>query len=108
MERLRIKAMLQIRATISQLHLLLCLEYATGEEIASFIKEMKLMQHIGKHPCVVSMLACRTRPVTGAFIVMDYCSKGDLRSYLKNMRFKKYKNFNKAGNNPDETKGEDK
>lgn len=43
------------------------------------------MGRVGRHPSVVSMLACSS---TGShpFIIMDYCANGDLKSYLQHLR----------------------
>ena len=46
------------------------------------MREIILMRDIGYHPCIVSMLACVTRPSGDACIVMDYCAHGDLKTYL--------------------------
>lgn len=43
------------------------------------------MKHVGRHPCIVSMIACSTQPAAMC-IVMDYCEKGDLKSYLRYIR----------------------
>ena len=60
-------------------------EFASSEDEANFVKEMRLRKHVGRHPCIVSMLACSTKP-PGVCIIMDYCDKGDLKSYLRDIR----------------------
>ena len=49
------------------------------------LEEIKLMKRIGQHEHVVSMIACITKshPVC---LIVEYCSHGDLSSYLKKGR----------------------
>nr|XP_032519948.1 tyrosine-protein kinase receptor torso-like [Danaus plexippus plexippus] len=56
-------------------------EYPSVEEVRSFRAEMELMKSVGAHPHVVSLLGCCSgrRPL----IVAEYCSRGDLLTYLR-------------------------
>jgi len=63
----------------------LFLDFATPEDEMALLKEMQLMKQLGQHPCIVSMLGCCKTP-SSVCIVMDYCSKGDLRGYLRKLR----------------------
>ena len=62
---------------------LLIIEYASNEDRVCLLKEMSMMRDVGRHPAIVSMLACST---SHPFIIMDYCAKGDLKSYLQQLR----------------------
>ncbi|CAH0713171.1 unnamed protein product, partial [Brenthis ino] len=74
------------------------------EEIRSFRAEMELMKSVGAHAHVVSLLACCSG--RRLLIVAEYCSRGDLLSYLRcswdimlTRRNVKYYNNNKDGVN---------
>ena len=62
-------------------------EFATAEDHANLQKEIALMKGLGRHRNIVSMVACVSRGPT-ICLVMDYCSHGDLRLYLRNLRKK--------------------
>ncbi|XP_050352410.1 tyrosine-protein kinase receptor torso-like isoform X2 [Nymphalis io] len=78
--------------------------FPSVDEIRSFRAEMELMKSVGAHPHVVSLLGCCSgrRPL----IVAEYCSRGDLLSYLRcswemmiSRRNLKYYNNSKEGIN---------
>ncbi|XP_073953307.1 tyrosine-protein kinase receptor torso-like isoform X2 [Choristoneura fumiferana] len=56
-------------------------DYPSRDEVRSFRAEMELMKSVGAHPHVVSLVGCCSgrRPL----IVAEYCSRGDLLSYLR-------------------------
>ncbi|KAF9422319.1 hypothetical protein HW555_001909 [Spodoptera exigua] len=56
-------------------------DFPSLEEIRSFRSEMELMKSVGVHPHLVSLVGCCTgrRPL----IIAEYCSRGDLLSYLR-------------------------
>ncbi|NP_001164049.1 tyrosine-protein kinase receptor torso [Bombyx mori] len=56
-------------------------EFPSQEEVRSFRSEMELMKSVGAHPHVVSLVGCCSgrKPL----IVAEYCSRGDLLSYLR-------------------------
>ncbi|XP_065841406.1 uncharacterized protein [Oscarella lobularis] len=60
-------------------------EKGTYEDQMELLEEIKLMKRIGQHEHVVSMIACITKshPVC---LIVEYCSHGDLSSYLKKGR----------------------
>ncbi|XP_065841366.1 fibroblast growth factor receptor-like [Oscarella lobularis] len=60
-------------------------EKGTYEDQMELLEEIKLMKRIGQHEHIVSMIACITRshPVC---LIVEYCSHGDLHSYLKKGR----------------------
>ncbi|KPJ10470.1 Fibroblast growth factor receptor 2 [Papilio machaon] len=57
-------------------------EFPTPDEVRSFRAEMELMKSVGSHPHIVSLLGCCSgrRPL----IVVEYCSRGDLLTFLRN------------------------
>ncbi|CAH2984733.1 unnamed protein product [Chilo suppressalis] len=56
-------------------------DFPTVEEIRSFRSEMELMKSVGAHPHIVSLVGCCSgrRPL----IVVEYCARGDLLTYLR-------------------------
>uniref|UniRef100_A0A2A4JQG1 receptor protein-tyrosine kinase n=1 Tax=Heliothis virescens TaxID=7102 RepID=A0A2A4JQG1_HELVI len=56
-------------------------DFASLDEIRSFRSEMELMKSVGVHPHLVSLVGCCSgrRPL----IIVEYCSRGDLLSYLR-------------------------
>ncbi|OAD56447.1 Fibroblast growth factor receptor 3 [Eufriesea mexicana] len=55
---------------------------ATTEELENFRKEMLIMKFVNQHPNIVSLIGCchlYDKPV----LVVEYCCKGDLQTYLK-------------------------
>lgn len=61
-------------------------EYPSGEEIRQFRQEIEIMASVGSHPHIVSMLGCITKSDhhVGPYLVVEFCSRGDLQSYLRN------------------------
>ncbi|XP_013137597.1 PREDICTED: receptor-type tyrosine-protein kinase FLT3-like isoform X2 [Papilio polytes] len=57
-------------------------EYPTAEELRSFRAEMELMKSVGSHAHVVSLLGCCSGRTP--LIVVEYCSRGDLLTFLRN------------------------
>ncbi|XP_047510389.1 tyrosine-protein kinase receptor torso-like [Pieris napi] len=56
-------------------------DFPSVEEIRSFRAEMELMKSVGSHPHVVSLVGCfRGRK---PFIIAEYCSRGDLLTFLR-------------------------
>ncbi|XP_065840161.1 tyrosine-protein kinase receptor torso-like [Oscarella lobularis] len=55
------------------------------QQDSDFMDEIKLMKRIGKHPHIVSMLACITRSQP-LCLVVEYCCHGDLLSNLQKGR----------------------
>ncbi|KAJ8718078.1 hypothetical protein PYW07_006008 [Mythimna separata] len=56
-------------------------DFPSLDEIRSFRSEMELMKSVGVHPHLVSLVGCCSgrRPL----IIAEYCSRGDLLSYLR-------------------------
>ncbi|CAH1640431.1 unnamed protein product [Spodoptera littoralis] len=73
------------RATLAPHSLLVAVkmlkDFPSLEEIRSFRSEMELMKSVGVHPHLVSLVGCCSgrRPL----IIAEYCSRGDLLSYLR-------------------------
>ncbi|CAH0590074.1 unnamed protein product [Chrysodeixis includens] len=73
------------RATLAPSNLLVAVkmlkDFPSEEEVRSFRSEMELMKSVGAHPHLVSLVGCCSgrRPL----IVAEYCSRGDLLSYLR-------------------------
>ncbi|XP_052770383.1 ephrin type-A receptor 5-like isoform X1 [Mya arenaria] len=62
-------------------------DFYTGDESRSFVLEIQAMKNLGHHPYIVSIIGCC---LTGPklCLVMDFCSLGDLRNYLRKYREK--------------------
>ncbi|KAG6454845.1 hypothetical protein O3G_MSEX008879 [Manduca sexta] len=58
-------------------------DFPSREEIRSFRAEMELMKSVGAHPHVVSLLGCCSTRARRPLIVAEYCSRGDLLTYLR-------------------------
>ncbi|XP_011314507.1 tyrosine-protein kinase receptor torso isoform X2 [Fopius arisanus] len=56
----------------------------SAEDIKNFQQEMMVMKSAGKHPNIVSLIGCCTSEIK-PMIVVEYCSKGDLQNYLRNI-----------------------
>nr|CAH7744732.1 unnamed protein product [Callosobruchus chinensis] len=56
-------------------------DHPTMEELKQFYQEIDIMKSVPKHPHLVCLVACVTRG--SPLIVVEYCSKGDLQSYLR-------------------------
>ncbi len=62
-------------------------DFALAEDQNNLLKEIDLMKQLGRHPNIVSIVACCTigpKPC----LIMDYCLHGDLRNYLRRLREK--------------------
>ncbi|KAF5271286.1 hypothetical protein FQR65_LT05301 [Abscondita terminalis] len=59
-------------------------ENPTGEEIKTFEQEIEIMKSVGPHPHLVSLLGCSSsHGCSDPFLVVEFCAKGDLQSYLR-------------------------
>ncbi|XP_034943985.1 tyrosine-protein kinase receptor torso-like [Chelonus insularis] len=56
----------------------------SAEEIRNFKQEISIMKSAGIHPNIVSLIGCCTSCQI-PMLVVEYCSKGDLQSYLRNI-----------------------
>ncbi|CAG9829061.1 unnamed protein product [Diabrotica balteata] len=56
-------------------------ENPTSEEIQQFQQEIQLMKAVPVHPNLVSMIGCVTQGQL--LLVVEYCPKGDLQTYLR-------------------------
>ncbi|CAH1956308.1 unnamed protein product [Acanthoscelides obtectus] len=57
-------------------------EHPTMDEMKQFYQEIDIMKSVPKHPQLVSLVACVTRG-SSPLIVVEYCAKGDLQTYLR-------------------------
>ncbi|KAJ7374037.1 hypothetical protein OS493_009367 [Desmophyllum pertusum] len=67
-------------------------ENATPDQKNDFLEEISLMKAVGSHKNIVSLIGCCTKSSPN-FLVVEFASKGDLLSYLKERR-KKVKDTN--------------
>lgn len=61
----------------------------TIEDIKSFHQEISMMRSAGQHPNIVSLIgycSLYNKPL----LVVEYCSKGDLQTYLRTVSCQKY------------------
>lgn len=54
----------------------------TIEDIKSFHQEISMMRSAGQHPNIVSLIGYCTL-YNKPLLVVEYCSKGDLQTYLR-------------------------
>lgn len=57
----------------------------TVEELKSFHQEISIMKSAGQHPNIVSLIGYCTL-YNKPLLVVEYCSKGDLQTYLKTVK----------------------
>ncbi|KAJ8946451.1 hypothetical protein NQ318_014439 [Aromia moschata] len=55
----------------------------TQDELKQFYQEIDIMKSVPPHPHLVSLIGCITRANKWPLLVVEYCSKGDLQSYLR-------------------------
>ncbi|CAH1365005.1 unnamed protein product [Tenebrio molitor] len=59
-------------------------ESPTSEEIRQFTHEINIMKSVRQHPYIVSLIGCMTEGrAEGPLLVVEYCSRGDLQTYLR-------------------------
>ena len=59
-----------------------CADNPSFDDINNFEQEMSVMRSAGKHPNIVSMIGyCYLE--TRSLLVVEYCCKGDLQTYLR-------------------------
>ncbi|KRX92799.1 Fibroblast growth factor receptor 1 [Trichinella pseudospiralis] len=57
----------------------------TDREMLDLVSEMEVMKKIGKHLNVISLIGCCTQ-AGPLYVVVEYCSNGNLRDFLKAQR----------------------
>ncbi|KRZ79183.1 Fibroblast growth factor receptor 3 [Trichinella papuae] len=57
----------------------------TDREMLDLVSEMEVMKKIGKHVNVISLIGCCTQ-AGPLYVVVEYCSNGNLRDFLKAQR----------------------
>ncbi|XP_022914969.2 tyrosine-protein kinase receptor torso [Onthophagus taurus] len=57
----------------------------TFDELRQFQQELEIMKTVGNHPHLVSLIGFSLKESYGPLLVVEYCSKGDLQSYLKSI-----------------------
>ena len=60
----------------------------SGEDVKNFRHEISIMKSAGHHQNIVSIIGCCTIEVTRPMLVVEYCSQGDLQTYLRTVRLK--------------------
>ncbi|KAJ8925385.1 hypothetical protein NQ315_009216 [Exocentrus adspersus] len=64
------------------------------EEKRQILQEINIMKSVPAHPHLVSLIGCITQgSLFGPLLVVEYCSKGDLHSYLRNILDKLHNPF---------------
>lgn len=58
-------------------------DHPTGRDTERFVHEILLMQMVGKHANIVSMIGCCLDVNKRCMLVVEYCPLGDLQTYLK-------------------------
>lgn len=58
----------------------------SGRDLEQFLGEILLMQKVGKHPNIVSMIGCCMDADKRCMLVVEYCPLGDLQTFLKKVR----------------------
>ncbi len=72
-------------------------ENATPDQKNDFLDEINLMKAVGSHKNIVSLIGCCIKSSSN-FLIVEFASKGDLLSYLRERRKKvKVVAYNKSG-----------
>lgn len=58
----------------------------SGRDMEAFLGEILLMQKVGKHPNIVSMVGCCLDANKRCMLIVEYCPLGDLQTFLKKVR----------------------
>lgn len=58
----------------------------SGNDLKEFLDEILLMQKVGKHPNIVSMIGYCLDANKRCMLVVEYCPLGDLQTYLRKVR----------------------
>jgi len=58
----------------------------SSRDLDEFLREILLMQKVGKHPNIVSMIGCCLDANRRCMLVVEYCQLGDLQTYLRKVR----------------------
>lgn len=58
----------------------------SSRDLEEFRGEILLMQKVGKHPNIVSMIGCCLDANNRCMLVVEYCPLGDLQTYLRKVR----------------------
>lgn len=61
-----------------------------SRDLEVFLGEILLMQKVGKHPNIVSMIGCYQDVNKRCLLVVEYCPLGDLQTYLRKVRYELY------------------
>lgn len=61
-------------------------DYPTSRDLEEFLGEIVLMQKVGQHPNIVSMIGCCLDANRQCMLVVEYCPLGDLQTYLRKVR----------------------
>lgn len=70
----------------------------SGRDLDEFLGEILLMQKVGKHPNIVSMVGCCLDANRQCILVVEYCPLGDLQTYLRKVRLVKLRTPNEWQN----------
>ncbi|CAH1725308.1 unnamed protein product [Aphis gossypii] len=62
----------------------------SGRDLDEFLREILLMQKVGKHPNIVSMIGCCLDANRRCMLVVEYCQLGDLQTYLRKVSIKSW------------------
>ncbi|XP_015364159.1 PREDICTED: angiopoietin-1 receptor-like [Diuraphis noxia] len=62
----------------------------SGRDRDEFLREILLMQKVGKHPNIVSMIGCCLDANRRCMLVVEYCPLGDLQTYLRKVSIKSW------------------
>ncbi|XP_012285404.1 tyrosine-protein kinase receptor torso isoform X1 [Orussus abietinus] len=54
----------------------------SSDDLKNFQQEILTMKSAGQHPNIVSLIGCCTQS-TSPFLVVEYCCRGDLQTYLR-------------------------
>ncbi|VVC26315.1 Fibronectin type III,Protein kinase, ATP binding site,Tyrosine-protein kinase, active site,Protein kinase [Cinara cedri] len=65
-------------------------DHPTSRDLEEFLSEIVLMQKVGQHPNILSMVGCCLDENKQCMLVVEYCPLGDLQTYLRKVSIKSW------------------
>ena len=64
-------------------------DHLNDEDDQNFRREISIMKFAGNYQNIVSIIGCCTIDVASPMLVVEYCSQGDLQTYLRTVSLKR-------------------
>ena len=67
----------------------------SDEDVKNFNREILILKCIGHHRNIVSIIGCCKINAARPMLVVEYCSQGDLQTYLRTVSLNEHSNNDK-------------